>query len=69
MPPNGLRISRRERAAQDDIKKGTILRAKRSGCMRGLARRLEIRLPFVYEIMILLDTLVVAHEVPACMVD
>ena len=28
--PNGLAFSRRERAAQDCIKKGTILRAKRS---------------------------------------
>jgi hypothetical protein len=38
MPPNGLRISRRERAAQEGIKKGTISRAKRSDCMRVLGR-------------------------------
>jgi len=30
--PNGLAFSRRERAARNDIKKHTILRAKRSDC-------------------------------------
>jgi hypothetical protein len=31
-----VRISRRKRAAEERIKKGTILRAKRSDCMRVL---------------------------------
>src|SRR6266511_4643975 len=34
--PNGLRISRRERAAYESTKMPTISRAKRSGCMRRL---------------------------------
>src|SRR6266498_2660359 len=35
-PPNGLRISRCERAAYESVKKATISRAKRSDCMRML---------------------------------
>src|SRR5689334_3970408 len=34
LPPNELRISRRERAAQEGTKKAMISRAKRSDCMR-----------------------------------
>ena len=37
-PPNELRISRRERAAQETVKIVTISRAKRSGCMRMFGR-------------------------------
>src|SRR5262245_7903693 len=36
--PNGWAFSCRERAACDGLKKGTISRAKRSDCMRVLAR-------------------------------
>jgi hypothetical protein len=36
--PNGLPFSRRERAVQDNFKKATILRAKRSDCNGVLAR-------------------------------
>jgi len=35
--PNGLRISRRERAAQDRVKKPPISRAKRSAALPGWA--------------------------------
>jgi hypothetical protein len=41
--PNGLRISRRKRAAYASIKKGTISRAKRSDCMRVLDGALGLR--------------------------
>jgi len=36
LPPNGLRISRRKRAASESTKIATISRAKRSDCMRVL---------------------------------
>jgi len=36
LPPNGLRISRRKRAAYESAKMATISRAKRSDCMRVL---------------------------------
>jgi hypothetical protein len=36
-PPNGLAFSRRERAAQDDLKKPTISRAQRSAATPGWA--------------------------------
>ena len=45
--PNGLAFSCRERAAQDDAKKATISRAKRSAATPGWAARLAWLQPWL----------------------
>lgn len=50
--PNGLRISRHERAARNGAKIRTISHTQRSGCMRGLARWFET--PVSYRFLLLI---------------